>query len=72
MPCMGMLCSLVIHVLQVELLEGGSVLAGELGIRIPDPAAYDVFAPLVDRLVAALRSQTRWNPGEPRGTQLSR
>jgi hypothetical protein len=68
-----MFCPRAIHVLQVELLEGGSVLAGELGIRIPDPAAYDVFSPLVDRLVAALRSQACWNPlGESRGIQLSR
>jgi hypothetical protein len=38
---------------QVELLEGGAALAGELGVRVPDPAAYDVFAPLLEPLMGS-------------------
>jgi hypothetical protein len=43
---------------QVELLEGGAALAGELGVRVPDPAAYDVFAPLLEPLMGSHSGHT--------------
>jgi hypothetical protein len=41
-------------------LDVGRVLAGELGIRVPDPAAYGEFSPLFDRLAAARYGYVGW------------
>ena len=61
---------MLIH--KVDLLAGGRVLAGELGIRVPDPAAYGVFSPLFDRLMAARSGYVGWESAAKIMRQCSR